>query len=241
MKYENIVSARFLSRPNRFVAQVLLNGEEVSVHVKNTGRCRELLVPDSVVYLEDFSYRQGKRKLLYDLIAVRKGDLLINMDSQAPNKVAKEALENGSIKLPGMSELTIIRPEKVYGDSRFDFYIEDKNGEKGFIEVKGVTLENDGIASFPDAPTERGVKHLNELVRAMEKGYHSYVLFVIQMSGMKLFTPNDATHKVFGDTLRYAAERGVHILAYECSVSPDSMEITNSVPLGSELRVIGQN
>lgn len=241
MKYEKIVSARFLSRPNRFVAQVLLNGEEVSVHVKNTGRCRELLVPDTVVYLEDFIYRQGKRKLLYDLIAVRKGDLLINMDSQAPNKAAKEALENGSIKLPGMSELTIIRPEKVYGDSRFDFYIEDKNGEKGFIEVKGVTLENDGIASFPDAPTERGVKHLNELVKAAENGYHSYVLFVIQMSGMKLFTPNDATHMEFGDTLRYAAERGVHILAYECSVSPDSMEITNSVPLGSELRVIGQN
>ena len=153
MKYEKIVPARFISRPNRFVAIVNHNGNEISVHVKNTGRCRELLVPDSVVYLEDFSYRQGKRKLLYDLIAVRKGDLLINMDSQAPNKVVREALENGSIKLSGMSELTIIRPEKVYGDSRFDFYIEDKNGEKGFVEVKGVTLESDGIASFPDAPT----------------------------------------------------------------------------------------
>lgn len=231
MKYEKIVSARFLSRPNRFVAQVLLNGEEVSVHVKNTGRCRELLVSDAVVYLEDFSYIQGKRKLLYDLIAVRKGDLLINMDSQAPNKVAGEALENGSINLPGMSELTIIRPEKVYGDSRFDFYIEDKNGEKGFVEVKGVTLENKGIASFPDAPTERGVKHLNELVKAMENGYHSYVLFVIQMSEMKLFTPNDATHREFGDTLRYASERGVHILAYECAVTPDSLEVTKTVPI----------
>lgn len=231
MKYERIVSARFLSRPNRFVAIVNLNGNEISVHVKNTGRCRELLVPDSVVYLEDFSYRQGKRKLLYDLIAVKKGDLLINMDSQAPNKVAKEALENVSINLPGMSELTIIRPEKVYGDSRFDFYIEDKNGEKGFVEVKGVTLENKGIASFPDAPTERGVKHLNELVRAMENGYHSYVLFVIQMSGMKLFTPNDVTHRKFGDTLRYAAERGVHILAYECAVTPDSLEVTKTMPI----------
>ncbi len=231
MKYEKIVTAKFLSRPNRFVAQVLLNGEEVSVHVKNTGRCRELLVPDSVVYLEDFSYRQGKRKLLYDLIAVRKGDLLINMDSQAPNKVAREALENGSIKLPGMSEPTIIRPEKVYGDSRFDFYIEDKNGKKGFVEVKGVTLESDTIALFPDAPTARGVKHLAELVRAMENGYHSYVLFVIQMSGMKLFAPNDATHREFGDTLRYAAEKGVKILAYECAVTSDSLEITNSVPI----------
>lgn len=231
MKYEKIVSARFLSRPNRFVAIVNLNGNEISVHVKNTGRCRELLVPDSVVYLEDFSYRQGKRKLLYDLIAVRKGDLLINMDSQAPNKVTREALENGSIKLPGMSELTIIRSEKVYGDSRFDFYVEDKNSEKGFVEVKGVTLENNGIASFPDAPTERGVKHLNELVRAMENGYHSYVLFVIQMSGMKLFTPNDMTHKVFGDILRYAAKKGVHILAYECRVKPDSLEILRPVPI----------
>lgn len=231
MKYEKIVSARFISRPNRFVAQVLLNEEKVSVHVKNTGRCRELLVPDSVVYLEDLSYRQGKRKLLYDLIAVRKGDLLINMDSQAPNKVAGEALENGSVKLPDMSELTIIRPEKVYGDSRFDFYIEDKNGEKGFVEVKGVTLENDGIASFPDAPTERGVKHIKELVKAMENGYHSYVLFVIQMSGIKLFIPNDATHREFGDALRYAAEKGVHMLAYECAVTPDSLEITKTVPI----------
>ena len=231
MKYKKIVPAKFISRPNRFVAQVLLNGEEVFVHVKNTGRCRELLVHDSVVYLEDFSYRQGKRKLLYDLIAVKKGDLLINMDSQAPNKVAGEALESGIIKLSGMSELTISCPEKVYGDSRFDFYIEDKDGEKGFVEVKGVTLENKGIASFPDAPTERGVKHLNELVRAMENGYHSYVLFVIQMSGIKLFTPNDTTHRKFGDTLRYAAENGVHILTYECAVEPDSLEIARTVPI----------
>ena len=213
------------------MAIVNYNGNEISVHVKNTGRCRELLVPDSVVYLEDFSYRQGKRKLLYDLVAVRKGDLLINMDSQAPNKVAREALENGSIKLSGMSKLTIIRPEKVYGDSRFDFYIEDKNGEKGFVEVKGVTLENDGITSFPDAPTDRGVKHIKELVKAMGNGYHSYVLFVIQMSGIRLFTPNDATHREFGDTLRYAAEKGVQILACECAVTPDSLEITRAVPI----------
>lgn len=231
MKYEKIVTAKFISRPNRFVAQVLLNGEEVSVHVKNTGRCRELLVPGSVVYLEDFSYRQGKRKLLYDLVAVRKGDLLINMDSQAPNKVVMEALKNGSINLPGMSDFTVIHPEKVYGDSRFDFYIEDKNGEKGFVEVKGVTLENEGIASFPDAPTERGVKHIKELVSAMENGYHSYVLFVIQISEIKMFTPNDATHMEFGDALRYAAEKGVHILAYECAVTHDSLEITKAVPI----------
>lgn len=236
MKYEKIVPARFILRPNRFVAIVNLSGNEIFAHVKNTGRCYELLVPDSVVYLEDFTYRQGKRKLLYDLVAVKKGDLLINMDSQAPNKVVREALENGSIKLPGMSELTVIRPEKIYGDSRFDFYVEDENNEKGFVEVKGVTLENDGIASFPDAPTERGVKHLNELVRAIKNGYHSYVLFVIQMSGMKMFTPNDATHREFGDALRYAAEKGVHILAYECAVTPDSLEITKNVPIELKLK-----
>lgn len=236
MKYERIVSAKFISRQNRFVAQVLLNGKEVFVHVKNTGRCRELLVPDSVVYLEDFSYRQGKRKLLYDLVAVRKGNLLINMDSQAPNKVVKDALEKGSIKLPGMSTLTIIRPEKVYGDSRFDFYVEDKNGEKGFVEVKGVTLENECIASFPDAPTVRGVKHINGLVRTMENGFHSYILFVIQMSGIKMFVPNDVTHREFGNVLRYAAERGVNILAYECAVTPDSLEITRTVPIELKMR-----
>ncbi len=238
MKYDKIVPARFLSRPNRFVAIVDLNGKEVSVHVKNTGRCRALLVPNAVVYLEDFSYRQGKRKLIYDLIAVQKGDLLINMDSQAPNKVVKEALENGSIQLPGMSELTVIRPEKVYDDSRFDFYIEDKNGENGFLEVKGVTLENDSIASFPDAPTERGVKHIKELVNAIENGYHGYMLFVIQMSGMKLFTPNDVTHKAFGDSLRYASERGLHILAYECAVMPDSLEIAGAVPIELNMGVL---
>lgn len=231
MKYEKIVAAKFISRSNRFVAKVLLNGEEVFVHVKNTGRCRELLVPDAVVYLEDFTLRKGKRKLLYDLVAVRKGDLLINMDSQAPNKVAGEALKSGIIKLYGMSELTIIHPEKVYESSRFDFYIEGRNGEKGFVEVKGVTLENDGIVSFPDAPTERGVKHINELAHAHEKGYHCYVLFVIQMSGARKFVPNDVTHKAFGDALRYAAQNGVDILAYECMVTPDSLKITSPIPI----------
>ncbi len=231
MKYEKVVSAKFIARVNRFVAKVLLNGEEVSVHVKNTGRCRELLIPDSDVYLEDFSYRQGKRKLLYDLIAVRKGELLINMDSQAPNKVAGESMKNGSISLPEMSALTVIRPEQVYGDSRFDFYIEDENGEKGYVEVKGVTLENERVASFPDAPTERGVKHIHGLVSAKENGYHSYMLFVIQMEGMRKLIPNDVTHRQFGETLRYAAERGVHILAYACAVTPDSLKITNTVPI----------
>ena len=184
MRYDKIISAKFISRPNRFIAIVNLNGEEVSVHVKNTGRCRELLVPDTTVYLEDFSYRMGKRKLFYDLVAVEKDSLLINMDSQAPNKVAFEALKNGKIQLLGMSDLNIIRSETVYGDSRFDFYVEDVNGEKGFVEVKGVTLENDGAASFPDAPTERGIKHVYELIKAAENDYHAYILFVIQMQGI---------------------------------------------------------
>lgn len=231
MKYEKIVKAKFISRPNRFVADVMLEGKKTSVHVKNTGRCRELLVPGATVYLEDFSYRQGKRKMLYDIVAVEKGNLLINMDSQAPNKVAKEALIKRAVQLPGMSDLSMIKPETVYGDSRFDFYVEDENGQKGFVEVKGVTLENGGIASFPDAPTERGIKHLQELVKAKTEGFHAYILFVIQMSGMNLFIPNDVTHKAFGDALRSASKNGVNVLAYECKVTSGTLEITNPVSI----------
>lgn len=153
------------------------------------------------------------------------------MDSQAPNKVVKEALENGTVRLPDMAELCFIKAEKVYGDSRIDFYVRDINGKEGFVEVKGVTLENDGIASFPDAPTERGIKHLHELVKAKEQGFYAYVMFVIQMSGMTLFTPNDERHAAFGEALRYADMNGVKILAYECAVTPDSLEITQPVPI----------
>lgn len=234
MKYNKIISARFVSRPNRFVAYVKIDGIETAVHVKNTGRCRELLLPDSVVYLEDFTDNPRNRKLMYDLIAVEKGSLLINMDSQAPNKVVCEALENSIICLPDMGNLTSIRPEKTYGESRFDFYIEDENGQKGFIEVKGVTLENDGIASFPDAPTERGVKHIDELIKAKNEGYNSYILFVVQMSGMKYLIPNDTTHKAFGDALRLANSCGVYVLAYECSVTPDSLEIIGEIDVNLE-------
>lgn len=231
MKYGKIIPAGFVSRPNRFVAQVDIAGELTQAHVKNTGRCRELLIPGAAVYLEDFAGRQGKRKLRYDLVAVEKGGLLINMDSQAPNKVAREALSGGIIPLPGMAELSIVRPETVYGDSRFDFYVSDTAGGEGFVEVKGVTLETDGVASFPDAPTERGVKHLRELVRAKENGYNAYVLFVIQMSGMKLFVPNDERHAAFGEALRQAAMKGVHVLAYGCAVTPDLLCITSPVPV----------
>ncbi len=229
MKYNNIISAQFVSRPNRFVANVKINGIETTVHVKNTGRCRELLLPDSVVYLEDFTGNPRNRKLMYDLIAVEKNGLLINMDSQAPNKVVREALESGTIHLPDMGKLTVIRPEKTYSESRFDFYIEDENGKKGFIEVKGVTLENNGIAAFPDAPTERGVKHINELIKAKNEGYNAYILFVVQMSGMKYLVPNDTTHKAFGDALRAANSCGVYVLAYECSVTPDSLYVTSEI------------
>lgn len=231
MKYGKVIAAKFISRPNRFVAQAELDGKQISVHVKNTGRCKELLVPGNVIYLEDFTCRQTKRKLLYDIVAVEKGGLLINMDSQAPNKVVKEALENGTVRLPDMAELCFIKAEKVYGDSRIDFYVRDINGKEGFVEVKGVTLENDGIASFPDAPTERGIKHLHELVKAKEQGFYAYVMFVIQMSGMTLFTPNDERHAAFGEALRYADMNGVKILAYECAVTPDSLEITQPVPI----------
>lgn len=231
MKYGKIVSASFLSRPNRFVALVHIDGVETSVHVKNTGRCRELLVPRAEVFLEDHTHRQGERKLLYDLVAVRKGDLLINMDSQAPNKVVREALENGVIRLPGMGCLELIRPETTFNSSRFDFFVRDESGKEGFIEVKGVTLESDNAASFPDAPTERGIKHLNELTAAHKEGFLAYVIFVVQMEGMKYVTPNDERHPAFGDALRSASGNGVCVLAFECSVTPDSLLVTKEIPV----------
>ncbi|MCQ2406536.1 MAG: DNA/RNA nuclease SfsA, partial [Oscillospiraceae bacterium] len=209
-----------------FVARGITEGREETVHVKNTGRCKELLTPGARVFLDDFTFKPGKRKLLYDLIAVYKGDLLINMDSYAPNRAAGEALADGRIVLPGMNGRLFIRPETKYGDSRFDFFVRDEDGKEGFVEVKGVTLENDGVVSFPDAPTERGVKHLGELIKAHSEGYACYILFVIQMKGMKYFRPNDETHRAFGDALRNAAGRGVMVLAYECEIARDSMDIT---------------
>ena len=240
MKYEKIVEACFLSWPNRFIAEVKLknSGEITRAHVKNTGRCRELLQPGAAVYLEDFRTRMGSRKMEYSLIGVEKQlpdgtVLLVNMDSQAPNKVTAEALADGSIRLPGMNQLTLTRGEKTYGDSRFDFYVEDESGQKGFIEVKGVTLEHDGLVKFPDAPTERGVKHLHELVKAHEDGYMAYVLFIVQMEGMRIFMPNDDTHKAFGDALRHAAAEGVQVMAYQCHVTQDTLTVAE--PLAVQL------
>lgn len=239
MKYLKIVKQKFIERPNRFVAYCQDEAGEVhKVHVKNTGRCKELLVPGAVVYLEDFEGRMGERKMRHSLIGVEKetehGTLMVNMDSQAPNKVVYEALQNGKILCDGMSELSLIKPEKKYGDSRFDFYIEDIHGNKGFIEVKGVTLEHDAIASFPDAPTERGVKHVNELMKALDDGYKAYSVFVVQMQGMKYMTPNDEHHKAFGDALRKAKKKGVIVKAYECSVTCDTLEIIGEISVKLE-------
>lgn len=226
MKYNNIRKARFLSRPNRFLAYVDLDGEEVVCHVKNTGRCKELLIPgESIVFIEDHG-SDTKRKTRYSLIGVLKENLMINMDSQAPNKVVKEWIEEGGF-LPG---ITRIKPEKKYGDSRFDFYLEQ--GEKKiFLEVKGVTLEENGVAMFPDAPTERGVKHIEELIACKEDGYDAYIVFVIQMAGMKQFKPNERTQPTFGEALRKARANGVEILCKDCIVTEDELKIVGTIPI----------
>jgi len=224
VQYQNIVSGRFIDRPNRFIAHVEIGGQVQVVHVKNTGRCKELLMPGVAVYLEGSS--DPKRKTAWDLIAVEKGDRLINMDSQAPNRVFGEWAREGNF----LPDVTLVRPEQRYRVSRFDFYIE-AGGKRHFVEVKGVTLEEDGIVRFPDAPTERGVKHLEELIRAREDGYESWVCFVIQMSGVTRFEPNDRTHPQFGEALRRAARAGVHVLALECDVERDRLTIRGRIPI----------
>lgn len=209
MRYEKILKAKFISRPNRFIAHCELDGEEVVCHVKNTGRCKELLIPGATVILAD--ERENKaRKTPFDLISVYKGERLINMDSQAPNKVAEELMAR-------LYPEAKIRREVTYGKSRIDLYIENGD-EKIFVEVKGVTLEIDGVAKFPDAPTERGIKHLLELERAVSEGYKAIALFVIQMNGITYFTPNRETHPQFADALSEARKNGVEVLAYDCLV-----------------------
>lgn len=229
MKYERIEQAVFLERPNRFIAYAMIGGQKETVHVKNTGRCAELLVPEAVIYVQKSD--NPDRKTKWDLIAVEKGKRLINMDSQAPNQAAKEWIEQGKF----VQNVTQIRPETVYGSSRFDLYVE-AGDRKIFIEVKGVTLEENGVCRFPDAPSERAVKHLEELIRAVKEGYEAYVLFVIQMRNVRYFTPNTDTHPAFARALAEAAEKGVHILAYDCRVKTDGIEIADPVDvvLGSE-------
>ena len=227
MRYKNIINGKFISRPNRFIAYVDIGGKEEKVHVKNTGRCKELLISGCDVYLAVSD--NPERKTKYDLIATEKvleegRTILINMDSQIPNDVAAEWLA-----VCGMfSSGAIIKREVTFGNSRFDFYIED--GErKAFLEVKGCTLEKDGIALFPDAPTERGIKHINELCECVRAGYEAYILFVIQMKGVKEFRPNDETHKAFGDALRDAAHCGVKVLAVDCVVAQEGLSIDSFV------------
>ena len=221
MRYRDMVQGQFLQRPNRFIAQVEIAGREQVCHVKNTGRCKELLVPGCTVYCEVAS--NPERKTKYDLIAVEKGKRLINMDSQAPNTAVKEWLAAG-----GLGEISQLKPETTHGQSRFDFSFM-KDGKRCFLEVKGVTLENDGICAFPDAPTLRGAKHLRELAQAVMDGFGAYVLFVIQMEDVKYLHPNDITDPAFGQALREAAAAGVQILAVDCNVTPDTMVIGKSV------------
>ena len=223
MHYTNMTPGTFLARPNRFIAHVEINGLTEIVHVKNTGRCRELLPVGAEVWCQRSS--NPSRKTKYDLITVRKGSRLINMDSQAPNIVAREWLLSG-----GLGNAENIKAECVHEDSRFDFSF-TLDGRPCFLEVKGVTLENDGICAFPDAPTERGAKHLRGLRRCVEEGYGGYVLFVIQMSDVKYLHSNDGTDPAFGNALREAAAAGVQVLAVDCSVTEDSMTIRNFVPV----------
>lgn len=224
MIYDRMVEGTFLRRPNRFIAHVEIGGKEEVVHVKNTGRCAELLQQGARVFLQASS--NPERKTGWDLIGVEKGQRLVNMDSQIPNAVVKEWLENGNL----FHDIMRIKPETTYGGSRFDFYVE-ADGKKCFIEVKGVTLEEDGVVRFPDAPSERAVKHVNELAEAVKEGYEAYMFFVIQMSGVRYFTPNMDTHPAFGEALRKAVAAGVHVMAYDCHVTKNSISLRQEVPV----------
>ena len=224
MIYENILPAIFVDRPNRFIAHVERNGRLEVCHVKNTGRCRELLIPGCRVYVQH--QPSPTRKTAYDLIAVEKGERLLNMDANAPNRVFNEYVRAGRF-LRGWS---VIRPETTHGDSRFDFYLESP-GHRLFAEVKGVTLEDDGVMRFPDAPTERGVKHLEGLARCVQEGYEAWAVFVIQTEDVRWMEPNRRTHPAFADAMRQAAQAGVHLLALDCHTEPDRLEICRPVEI----------
>ncbi len=229
MEYGSVIEAVFRKRLNRFLAEVEICGQITQVHVKNTGRLRELLVPDARVWLEPSD--KPERKTAFSLISVEKDGRIVNIDSQVPNRIVYDALQEGRI-LPGMTGL---RREYTYGHSRFDIYGE--RGDKKFLmEVKGVTLNVDGEARFPDAPTERGLKHVRELSEAVSRGYEACIIFAIQMKGIHLFRPNDATMHDFGQALAHAAEKGVHILAYDCTVTPGSLRIDAQIPVALPVR-----
>ncbi len=225
MKYNNIKSAKFINRKNRFIAEIEINNKIELCHVKNTGRCKELLVEGVEIFVEENNNKNRKTK--YSLITVKKGNMLVNIDSQIPNYVVKEALENKVIKQ--LNDLTFIKQEVKYKNSRFDIYFERENNIKGFIEIKGVTLEENGIVRFPDAPSERAIKHINELIEAKKEGYETYIIFVIQLKNVKYFEPNKKMHYVFYETLKNAKNNGIHILAYDCFVDIDEIVLKDSV------------
>ncbi len=222
MVYNNIKKGIFLSRPNRFIAHIEIDGISQVCHVKNTGRCKELLTDRARVFVNESN--NPSRKTKYDLISVYKGETLINMDSQVPNKVFYEWLLKGNL----FGEGAYIKPEFKYGNSRLDFYAEN-GGQKNLIEVKGVTLEKNGIAMFPDAPTQRGIKHIEELIGAVKNGYNAYIAFIIQMKGIKEFTPNYETHREFGEALKRASKAGIRIICLDCLVTENSIEADKEV------------
>lgn len=227
MEYKKVIEGVFLKRPNRFIAQVIIDGEEETVHVKNTGRCRELLVPRAKVILEDCSHNLN-RKTRYSLIAVWKDNMLVNMDSQVPNKVVFDAINENKIK--GFENLDLLKREVTFGNSRFDMYFENED-EKGFIEVKGVTLENSGISMFPDAPTERGTKHVLEMMEAIKEGYRGVIFFLIQMKGPKEFRLNWEMDKKFSEAIKLASENGVDIIAYDSIVKENGIYINKPIKI----------
>ena len=224
MKYENMCDGKFIKRLNRFTAVVDINGREETVHVKNTGRLKELLIPGSTVYLSESDI--SSRKTKYDLVSVEKDGQIVNIDSQAPNKVFGEYLKSGGL----FNDIKLIKPETFFGSSRFDFYIETE-GEKIFAEVKGVTLKNGKVAMFPDAPTERGVKHINELCLARKNGYGAMIIFVVQMKGVTVFKPNRITHRAFADALIRARNEGVAVKAFDCIVTENELKIDKEIKI----------
>ena len=227
MKYENIKQGIFLERPNRFIAHIEIDGQVEICHVKNTGRCRELLTHRVPVLVQEID--SPKRKTRYDLIAVYKGQRLVNIDSSAPNQVFAEWLHEVGL----FHQTALIKREQQFGSSRFDFYVEG-DGRRAFVEVKGVTLEDQGVVRFPDAPTQRGVKHLKDLVLCVEAGFDAYVVFIVQMNDVLYFEPNWCTHHAFGEALQEAAALGVHVMALDCQVTENSITAGNPVEIRLE-------
>lgn len=224
MQYDNMIPAIFLDRPNRFIANIEIDGLRQVAHVKNTGRCKEILTPGARVWVRENS--DPHRKTRFDVITAQKNERMINIDASAPNAAVKEWLPESGL----FRQISLIRPETTFGRSRFDFYIEG-DGRRMFMEVKGATLEDRGVVRFPDAPTERGLKHIKELEASLAGGFDACVLFVIQMKNVEYFEPNSATHEAFADALYQAHRAGVRILARDCRITPDSMEIADPVPV----------